>query len=99
MKDQDFRERSHQELARAPLLVTFFTPPIGNHNWGDGFQDSIRDGHFAARGSDIEFHNGIVSCIRMRACGIVTPKRVCDLESHQLVKEGDLVAEKLEKFM
>ena len=91
------RELCEEELLGTSLLGTLFAGPIGNGRRTNRFSNRISSRHLLGGRRDGELRQGIWPNILVVT--MITLDLVCDLESHQLVEKGNLVAEKLNQLM
>ena len=90
-------ELCKKELLVASLLLALLTRPVCDGDGFDCLSDCIRDCLFLLCGCKRELDH----CIRLRLCrmAIVALDGICHPETHQLVKEGNLVDEKLDQLV
>ena len=97
MKHHHLRELCEEQLLLTSTLSTLFTFPIGNDLRPHGLADRIRYRLLFLAWSNRELVHRVPAHVCIVA--VVALDDLCDLEPCQLVKDRDLVTEKLNQLM
>jgi len=98
MKHQNVRQGGNQQLLAASLLVALLAPPVRDIDRRDGTEDGLRHRHLRPTlAGDGELNQAVLSHVRVGA--VLASNVMTNLESHKLVKKGNLITEKLEEFV
>jgi len=97
VEDHDLRELGQKHLGVASLSLALLAGPIGNRMDLDGLPDGFGHRLLLLGGRERE----LVDCVgtQVLVLAVVALNGGCDAEASQLVKEGNLVAEKLNQLV